>query len=604
MGRRFEIITYFLLHIWATILVHYKKIMRRRIYIKDLSPTPHMVTKLQISKIVKFRALGWNQQKIADELGLSQQVIAYQLKIIKERAEKEGAEGVFTNIVDSEEESKLLLNELCSWLWDAANILRGPVEHADFKTYLFPLLFLKRINDVWEEERQAAIDQVGADFPENHRFHIPRGARWIDIRSASTDVGQVLQSSMREIEASNPKLEGIFGDAQWTNKERFTDELLKDIIEHFSKYTLGRDVSEGDLVGQAYEWTIKKFADLENKAAGEFYTPRSVIRLMIQILKPQEGFSIYDPACGTGGMLLEAVRYIRVRDGDIRSLYGNLYGQEKNFITSSMARANLYLHGLEDFTIARGDTLLEPAFIEGGALQKFDIVIANPPFSLKNWGQEQWASDRWGRNAYGMPPTKNGDYAWIEHMISSMKKNGRMAVVLPQGALYRMAAEGKIRKKLLEEDLVECIIGLAPNLFYGTGLAASIMILNNKKTALKKGKLLVIDGSNQFWKGRAQNEMREEHGSRILELYEAFDDVEGESKVTDMAELEENDWNLNISRYVLPVSEEDSITLNEAVTNLKQSLNTAWEVEEHLKELLGEAGLLEGLDHLLGGDSQ
>lgn len=502
------------------------------------------------------------------------------------------------------EGQRIKLNVLCSWLWGGAEILRGPVEHADFKTYLFPLLFLKRINDVWEEERQAAINEVGADFPENHRFHIPEGARWSDIRSASTDVGQVLQSSMREIEASNPNLEGIFGDAQWTNKERFTDERLKDIIEHFSKHTLGRDVSEDDLVGQAYEWTIKKFADLENKAAGEFYTPRSVIRLMIQILKPREGFSIYDPACGTGGMLLEAVRYIRARDGDIRSLYGNLFGQEKNFITSSMARANLYLHGLEDFSIARGDTLVEPAFIEGGALKKFDIVIANPPFSLKNWGHEQWASDRWGRNAYGMPPTTNGDYAWIEHMIASMETNGRMAVVLPQGALFRMAAEGKIRKKILENDLVECVIGLGPNLFYGAGISASIMIMRNKKPAIKKGKLLVIDGREKFQKGRAQNEMLEEHISRILELYEAFDDVEGESKVIDMVELEENDWNLNIPRYVFPVLEEDFLRLDEAITNLKESLDTTREAEERLKELIGEVGLLEGLDHLLGGDSQ
>ena len=203
-----------------------------------------------------------------------------------------------------------------------------------------------------------------------------------------------------------------------------------------------------------------------------------------------------------------------------------------------------------------------------------------------------------------MPPTKNGDYAWIEHMIASMKKDGRMAVVLPQGALFRMAAEGKIRKKMLEEDLVECVIGLAPNLFYGAGLAASIMILNNNKPALKKGKLLVIDGSEQFWKGRAQNEMREEHVSRIIKLYETFDDVEGESKVINMAELEENDWNLNIPRYVLPVLEEDSMTLDEAITNLNESLNAAWEAEECLKELLGEAGLLEGLDHLLGGDSK
>ena len=499
---------------------------------------------------------------------------------------------------------KIELNELCSWLWGGAEILRGPVEHADFKTYLFPLLFLKRINDVWEEERQAAINEVGADFPENHRFHIPEGARWNDIRSASKDIGQVLQSSMREIESLNPKLEEIFGDAQWTNKERFTDERLKDIIEHFSKHTLGRDVSDDDLIGQAYEWTIKKFADLENKAAGEFYTPRSVIRLMIQILKPQEGFGIYDPACGTGGMLLEAVRYIRERDGDIRSLYGNLFGQEKNFITSTMARANLYLHGLEDFTIARGDTLLNPAFIEDSTLQKFDIVIANPPFSLDNWGHELWASDRWGRNTYGIPPKKNGDYAWIEHMITSLKKDGRLAVVLPQGALFRKAGEGNIRKKILEEDLVECVIGLAPNLFYGTGVSASILILNKNKSALKKGKLLVIDGSKYFWKGKNQNEMHQKHVASILELYEVFDNVKGASKVVDMAELEENDWNLNITLYVNPVFEDDSMTLNEAIINLKKSLNAAWEAEESLKRLLGGSRFLDGFEHLLGGDSQ
>lgn len=240
---------------------------------------------------------------------------------------------------------------------------------------------------------------------------------------------------------------------------------------------------------------------------------------------------------------------------------------------------------------------MEPAFIESGSLRKFDLVVANPPFSLKNWGHEQWSSDRWGRNAYGMPPKTNADYAWIEHMISSLKKNGRMAVVLPQGALFRMSAEGKIRKKLLQEDLVECIIGLAPNLFYGTGLAASILILNRDKPALKKGKMLVIDGSEQFWKGRAQNEMREEHASRILELYEAFDNVERESKVVGMAELEANDWSLNISRYVLPVLEDDSMTIDEAKTKLKEILNAAWLAEEHLKELLV-------MSEILGGDSQ
>ena len=446
---------------------------------------------------------------------------------------------------------KIALNQLCSWLWGGAEILRGPVEHADFKTYLFPLLFLKRINDVWEEERQMAIAEVGADFPENHRFHIPEGARWSDIRSASTDVGQVLQSSMREIEASNPKLEGIFGDAQWTNKERFTDERLKDIIEHFSKHTLGRDVSEDDLVGQAYEWTIKKFADLENKAAGEFYTPRSVIRLMIQILKPEEGSSIYDPACGTGGMLLEAVRYIRARDGDIRSLYGNLFGQEKNFFTSGMAKANLYLHGIEDFSIETGDTLRQPLFIKQGSLQKFDIVVANPPFSLKKWGRDEWENDKWGRHKTGIPPMKWGDYAWIQHMLSSLKTGGRMGVVLPQGAFFR-SAEKDIRKKLLSADILDCVITLAPDLFYGTGLATMVAIFDTAKPEHKRNKCLMIDARSLYWKGKAQNLFLQEHLDELLCVYTDFKDVMDKATVVDLEEIEANDWNLSVSRYIQP----------------------------------------------------
>ena len=552
-----------------------------------------MVTKYQVAQIAKYRALGWTQQEIADKVGLSRQVVAYQLKQLKEKATDKGAEEVFTKITDSEEESNLLLNELCSWLWEGANKLRGPVEHADFKTYLFPLLFLKRINDVWEEERQAAINEVGADFPENHRFHIPEGARWSDIRSTSKDVGQVLQLSMREIEASNPKLEGIFGDAQWTNKERFTDERLKNIIEHFSKHTLDRDVSKDDLVGQAYEWTIKKFADLENKAAGEFYTPRAVIRLMIQILKPEEGFTIYDPACGTGGMLLESIRYIREHKGDTRSLYGKLFGQEKNFITSSMARANLYLHGLEDFKIARGDTLLEPEFIENGALKKFDIVIANPPFSLKKWGYEQWSTDRWGRNSSGMPPEKNGDFAWIQHMISSLKNNGRMAVVLPQGALFRMGSEGKIRKNILKEDILECVIGLGPNLFYGAGLCATILILNKNKSSLKKDKFLVIDAREQISVERAQNKMYEQHIEHIFELYQNFENIEGESKIVELSELEKNQWNLNIPRYVMPTVDYNKISIDELLGKLQGNLFQAQAAESQFKLIFNEMNILQ-----------
>lgn len=554
-----------------------------------------MADEYQVRRIMKLRALGWTHKEIAEELNVSRQVVSYQLKQIKNNSSN--IDAYLAHIVeDKEHENDLLLNELCMWLHEATNILRGPVEHADFKTYLFPILFLKRINDVWNEERDLALLEFGQDFPENHRFTIPEGSRWIDIRSCSKNIGNLIQKSMHQIEASNPNLTGIFGDAQWTNKERFTDEILKDIIEHFSKYTLGKNVTNEDLIGQAYEWVIKKFADMENKSAGEFYTPRSIIRLMIKIIKPDKESTIYDPACGTGGMLLEAVRFIRERDGDIRSIYGKLFGQEKNFITSSMARANLYLHGIEDFKIYRGDTLLNPLFIEDGSLKKFDIVLANPPFSLKNWGRDYWANDPWGRNSYGNPPETIGDYAWFEHMISSLNPNGRMGLILPQGALYRMGVEGEIRKKLVENDLIEGIIGLAPDLFYGTGVAASILIINKNKPALKKGKMLIINGEKQFWRGKEKNELHQKHVNYLFELYDAFDDVSGESKVVDIALIENNDWNLNIPRYVNPVLLEDSVSLEQAINNFKSNIELSERYRNKVKQLLTQNGFLRGGD--------
>jgi type I restriction enzyme M protein len=279
---------------------------------------------------------------------------------------------------------------------------------------------------------------------------------------------------MRGIEKANPEtLYGIFGDAQWTNKERLSDSLLRDLIEHFSRIDLGNQAAQADVLGQSYEYLIKKFADATNKKAGEFYTPRSVVRLMVNILDPREGESIYDPACGTGGMLLEAIHHVKENHGDDRTLWGKRFGQEKNLTTSAIARMNLFLHGAADFQIVRGDTLRNPAFFLGDNLATFDCVIANPPFSLEKWGEEVWASDPYGRNFAGMPPAKSGDYAWVQHMIKSMApKTGRMAVVLPHGALFRMGAEGKIRTKLLGMDALEAVIGLGPNLFYGNRKAA------------------------------------------------------------------------------------------------------------------------------------
>ncbi|PZN84988.1 MAG: DNA methylase, partial [Candidatus Methylumidiphilus alinenensis] len=351
--------------------------------------------------------------------------------------------------------ANITLSQLESHLWEAANILRGPVDAADFKTYVFPLLFFKRLSDVHDEEHQAALAESGGDeeyalFPQNYSFQVPEDCHWRDVRAITTNIGVALQKAMRGIEKANPEtLYSIFGDAAWTNKERLPDALLCDLIEHFSRINLGNQAAKADILGQSYEYLIKKFADATNKKAGEFYTPRSVVKLMVNILDPKEGESIYDPACGTGGMLLEAIHHVKENHGDDRTLWGKLFGQEKNLTTSAIARMNLFLHGAADFQIVRGDTLRTPAFFTGDRLASFDCVIANPPFSLEKWGDEVWASDPYGRNFAGMPPAKTGDYAWVQHMIKSMApKSGRMAVVLPHGALFRMGKEGAIRQKI------------------------------------------------------------------------------------------------------------------------------------------------------------
>jgi type I restriction enzyme M protein len=491
------------------------------------------------------------------------------------------------------------IEKLESHLWEAANILRGPVDAADFKTYVFPLLFFKRLSDVHDEEYQAALaesegDEEYALFPQNYGFQVPEQCHWRDVRAISTNVGQALQTAMRGIENANQgTLYGIFGDAQWTNKERLSDALLRDLIEHFSRINLGNQATRADLLGQAYEYLIKKFADATNKKAGEFYTPRSVVRLMVNMLDPREGESIYDPACGTGGMLLEAIHHVKENHGDDRTLWGKLFGQEKNLTTSAIARMNLFLHGAADFKIVRGDTLRKPAFSSNDALSTFDCVIANPPFSLEKWGEEIWTSDPYGRNFAGMPPSKSGDYAWVQHMIKSMAPaSGRMAVVLPHGALFRMGKEGEMRKKILQMDLLEAVIGLGPNLFYGTGLAACILVFRQRKEKSRKKRVLILDASREFKTGRAQNELLPEHVERIHGWYRDFKDVAGVTRVVTLDDIAANDFNLNIPRYVEPQTEQETLSVEEAMNRLRASAEAAFASEEKLIAILKREGLL------------
>ena len=357
--------------------------------------------------------------------------------------------------------------QLFTHLYEACNILRGPVNQDEYKSYIIPILFFKRVSDVYDEETQSLLEISGGDndfaaIPDMHRFKIPPGCHWDDLRNVTTDIGQSIAETMRVIERENPEtLSGIFSsfdDAKWTDKTKLTDSRLKDLIEHMSKIKVGNKNYSSDVMGDSYEYLIKKFADLSKRNAEEFYTPREIVKLLIILLSPQENETVYDPACGTGGMLIEAIHYIK----NARSAYGKIYGQENNFATSSIARMNLYLHGANDFDIKQGDTLRNPKFFEGGRLQTFDCVVANPPFALRNWGAEIFSADIYGRNIWGCPSESNGDFAWLQHMAASMSPvKGRCAVILPQDVLFRGGRDGEIRRNLIESGKLECIISLA-----------------------------------------------------------------------------------------------------------------------------------------------
>ncbi len=491
---------------------------------------------------------------------------------------------------------KTTLSQLEAHLWEAAHIITGPIDASDYKTYIFPILFFKRVCDVYAEEYAEALELFEGDremaiAPEQHRVQIPRGCHWQDVITATKDVGKVLKAAFLGIEKANNRLYGIFGDASWTNKERLPDHLLLQLLNHFNKINLGVQNVRDDDMGRAYEYLIKRFADKANKKAGEFYTPRSIIRLMVNILDPQPGETVYDPACGTGGMLLETIHHVKEQGGDPRLI--KLKGQEKNLTTEAIARMNLYLHGMEDFDVRRGDTLRDPKFLVHDQLEQFDCVIANPPFSLKEWGHDKWQSDPFNRQIFGLAPKTNGDFAWVMHMYSSMKNNGsRMAVVLPHGVLFRSGAEAKIRKKLLEVGAIKAVIGLAGNLFYGAGIPACILLLG--KTRRTKAPILFINAEEVFTKGRGQNTLSTAQADTIYTIYtkqhQNPHEQEGLSRWVEYSELKENDFNLNIARYVQKPLEEETITVEEALRDFKEKLAELERAENELEALLVREG--------------
>ena len=467
--------------------------------------------------------------------------------------------------------ARLRPQELESYLWGAANLLRGLIDAGDYKQYVFPLLFFKRLSDVWAEEYQEAFAETGdaayARATADDRFAIPEKARWSDVRAVSRDVGRALVEAFRAIEAANPKrLAGIFGNASWTDKSQMPDEILKNLIEHFSQHELGLTAVPEDELGDAYEYLIKQFADDSGHTAQEFYTNRTLVHLMAQMLEPQPGERIYDPTVGTGGMLISCLAEVKRRGGDVRTL--GLYGQELIHITAAIARMNLVLHGVEDFEIIAGNTLSNPGFIDRDRLRTFDVVLANPPYSIKKWNREAWQKDKWGRNFLGTPPQGRADYAFFQHILKSLDPvRGRCAILFPHGVLFR-DGEIDMRRRLIDADLVECVLGLGPNLFYNSPMEACIVICRAQKRDVRRGKILFIDAIREVARERARSFLSPEHQSRILSTYQRFSEEQGFSRIATTADVLGYAGDLSISRYVYTVTKP---------TLAVHSIASAWE---------------------------
>jgi type I restriction enzyme M protein len=470
-------------------------------------------------------------------------------------------------------EEILSQQKLEAYLWGCAEYLRNKIDAGDYKVYIFPMLFYKRISDVYDEEYQILLketnDEKYAKNPINHKFIIPEGSHWNDLRKITKDVGLKIQKSMQEIEKANGEiLYGIFGDANWGYKERLSDETLINLIEHYSTQNLSLARIPDDQMGNAYEYLIKKFADDSGHTAAEFYTNRSLVSLMTELLKPQPNESIYDPTCGTGGMLLECINYLKRNKMDYRTL--SLFGQEKNVISSAIARMNTLLHGYSDAEIKQDDTLEKPRFLKNDRLQEFDVILANPPYSIKKWNQKGWSNDQYNRNNYGTPPKGRADYAFIQHILKSLSNNGRTAILLPHGVLFRDDEE-EIRKKLILDDKLDTIIGLPKDMFYNSPMESCIMIFYNSKTKKRKKHVLFIDATKEFERKDNKNFVNESHIKKISNVFNKFEEVKDFASIVHINEIISKQNLLSVSLYVKYKVKDDKITPKIAIKKWGQS---------------------------------
>ena len=504
----------------------------------------------------------------------------------------------------------LTTQELESKLWQAADILRGQIDSADYKNYIFSILFLKRLSDRFNEEVQNAVNagvplEIALTERDEHEFFVPEQARWPVITSASMNLGEALNVASHAVEeANNPRLDGVLSPTNWNDESKLgspanRERIIRSLLNHFGDLDLRdenlREDSSGvgNVLGDAYEYLINRFADDAGKKGGEFYTPRPVVRLIVELLQPREGMRICDPTAGSGGMLIYAAQYVREQGGRSRNLA--LHGQERNLGTLAIGKLNLLLHGLRAARLEPGDVIAEPGLVDSsGRLLSYDRVIANPPFSLKNWGHDFAPNDPHHRfNRYGaIPPKTRGDLAFLMHMLSVTNSQGMVGVVMPHGILFRGGAEGKIRRGIVEADLFEAIIGLAPNLFSGASIPVAICVLNKAKPAERRGRVLFVDAAQQgyYRQGKARNFIDQEHIDRIVQAYTAFEDVERFAHVADMEEIQNNDFNLNISRYVDTTEPVEVMSVEDALAQLREAERKRDDTAAKMNSLLAELG--------------
>ncbi len=489
---------------------------------------------------------------------------------------------------------KINLERLKAHLWKSADILRGHIDAADYKNYIFGLLFLKRLSDVFEEEVERIIDETGdqklaLEDRDYHDFFVPERSRWKYLQSLTQDLGSAIDKANDALEEENPEaLEGVLSAVTFNDKDKLPDHILSQLINHFSALPLkNEDLEKPDILMDAYEYLIAQFASSAGKKGGEFYTPKEVVEVLVEILDPKERMRICDPACGSGGMLIQSVYHLREKGQNPKNI--GLFGQEINVGTWAICKMNLLLHGLPSAVVKRSDTLRQPQLLSGGKLKQFDIVIANPPFSLKNWGYETAQNDPYKRFRFGIPPKGYGDYAFVQHMIATVNSAGKVGVVLPHGVLFRGGAEEKIKIGILEEDLLEAVIGLPSKLFYGAGIPACLFILNKNKPKERRGKVFFLYGASDYQEGKKQNKLRQQDIEKIVTAFKEDRTIERYCRPVSLIEIRENDYNLNITRYIDITEEEEIIDIQKTIDELKEMKreyeNIEARVSGYLKEL-------------------